>query len=843
MYQKELNGTITVFLSLILLLILSLLLTVIEGARVSTARIYSERALTTAMDSVLAEYYGPLWEEYHMFGYYGEEQGEQRKEELEAKLLEAMSYTFHPQRDLMESVSTDSEELYNIEINKVDLRDKTVLTDYEGKLFIYEAVEYMKYSKIGEGVEALLNKLSLLEAPDKVTYLMDEKMKLEEKLVGIDLGTLELMELFDGIRTNEQGIIQNSNGELEPNSVFVKKICLQDPTMEGVGINHEGIFQVLKPYYLNPSQFFLKIQSGMNKIITLDSQVQSLHKDCQTEQEYLAKVQEALSALEAKEKKTIADKRKMIDYKNTIKQCNSRIQGIQSEITDKEVIISQTIIMVNTANKEAINLFEEVVPCLTESIISIDKILIHMEKAKPLILQYETLLNTEKDNLEDEVYKGLEAGLNEIKRYLPENNSKYNFKQMKEIIQQDLLILSDTMEKLNQADQRMRTHSYQDARTYYTQTEELISGYQIDGLVLDYSTLVIDRTRVKSPVKEISNLLQGSILNLVIDSEKISKQELKQYGLLPSEQAALQFENKDFLSTITTLCSNATAGMDNLNLDNLFSSMGGSKQLSTLLLDGLNKAAELILFQEYLNEHFENYQSTGDSLGNGKPSVLTYEKEYLLAGKDNDRDNLAAIVTQIIAIRTMFDFASILGDHAKRDEAKLIAASLVGFTGLAFLVSIMQILILIVWSFAEALLDTCALMAGKSVPIIKNKIQLEFPELFLLNRDYLQQKASRIEVTQQPSLTYSGYLQVFLFMMDKRKLAFRSMDLIQENIRLRYQIEEFTMGDCIYGYEVQSEYRVKSKFTGISFIQLYLSQYLNNKSDDFIFIINSSYSY
>ena len=67
LHIKE-EGTITVFLSLILLLILSLLFTMIEGARVNTAKVFAERALTAAMDSTLAEYYGPLWEEYHIFG-------------------------------------------------------------------------------------------------------------------------------------------------------------------------------------------------------------------------------------------------------------------------------------------------------------------------------------------------------------------------------------------------------------------------------------------------------------------------------------------------------------------------------------------------------------------------------------------------------------------------------------------------------------------------------------------------------------------------------------------------------------------------------------------------------
>ena len=60
--SKETKASITVFLSLVLFLILALLLTTIEGARVITAKTVAERSLNTAMDSVLAEFYAPLME-------------------------------------------------------------------------------------------------------------------------------------------------------------------------------------------------------------------------------------------------------------------------------------------------------------------------------------------------------------------------------------------------------------------------------------------------------------------------------------------------------------------------------------------------------------------------------------------------------------------------------------------------------------------------------------------------------------------------------------------------------------------------------------------------------------
>jgi hypothetical protein len=97
---KKEKASITVYLSLILMMLLSLIFTIIEGARVSSAGIFAERALSTATDSVLAEYYGPLWEEYHLLGYDAGEGNTQKKaDRLEEALSDYMSYTLNPGKE------------------------------------------------------------------------------------------------------------------------------------------------------------------------------------------------------------------------------------------------------------------------------------------------------------------------------------------------------------------------------------------------------------------------------------------------------------------------------------------------------------------------------------------------------------------------------------------------------------------------------------------------------------------------------------------------------------------------------------------------------------------------
>ena len=86
MYRQ--SGSITVFLSLILILILALVGTVVEGARIQGSRALLEEGIYTAMDSLFAGYDDTLWKDYQLFFLDGKEKEETRKQEIEGQLKE-----------------------------------------------------------------------------------------------------------------------------------------------------------------------------------------------------------------------------------------------------------------------------------------------------------------------------------------------------------------------------------------------------------------------------------------------------------------------------------------------------------------------------------------------------------------------------------------------------------------------------------------------------------------------------------------------------------------------------------------------------------------------------------
>lgn len=833
------EGSITIFLSLILILVLSLFLSIIEGARVSAAKIYAERSLSTAMDSVLAEYYGPLWEEYHIFGYYSNAGSEaERREQEEAKLKDYISCTFEPDKELSGLTASNYSDLFDAGLDSISVSEETGLTDYQGRLFINEAVEYMKYKEIGNLAESFLDKLSLLKTPEKVSYIYEEKQKAEEQLVEIDREILNLMELLDGLKTSNKGIEVTKQGGLKTTDYFVKKLCFGDITGQAVGINREEIFLALKSSYVNPAFELNNLTEGLKGLEEVNRQLTDISYSLYSVSYRISEEQSRLGELNAKKKKTEEDKRQIDEIQQRIETLYSDISYLNRTTENAQSWKQSLIMTINTSKNNLRELIAGIRPKLSAAISVIEDILYKSQTVEPLINKYQEILESSRGVISEDIYAGLEEDFIEMKKYTALDSKGYNFPEMKLILEKDLIVLNNTEAYLRLGDDQLSYNWYQSAIGYYNMAAAELNNYTIYGLKLDYGTLVIDKAGSGNPVSIINDLLQNGLMSMVIDKESLSDRELAQASL-PSGLAAVSSESTDMLTRLEELFKTAFSGVGQAGTSGIFQGLNSLTRLKSFAAEGLNKLAEQLLFQDYIQENFTGY-SYQKEINEAKPSALAYEQEYLLIGKDSDKANLAAVISRLIFLRTILDFVSLVGDSTSMKEAKAVAAAAVGFTGLPILVGITQVLIMLVWSLAEALLDVSALMSGKEIPIIKKEIILELPELFMLSRDFLKTKAEALtEGKGLTSFTYQDYLKLFLMVKNKEELTFRSMDLVQENIKLRYNEGCFRIDQCIFGFKAKAEFTAAPKFINISF----LKEYLNNIPEGYHFTKELAYSY
>jgi len=835
-YRKT-DAAITVFLSLILLLVLSMIMTVIEGARQTVARVIAERALSTAMDSVLAEFYGPLMEEYHLLGLdisFGKDTFDDT--EITGRMKDYISYTVNPRQNLQ---SEKSHKISGISLKSVEVISKTGLMDYQGNLFIHEIMEYMKYRAPADAAKALLEKTSLLEQPKKVSILYEEKVKLEEEAVVIDEGILALMKYLDGVSTGKKGLIKDKISKIKTEKYFVKKILFETPTKESTGINSDVIFLALQDQYINPSGLFISIINNFDRLQTVLNNIAKAQAEENTIKEQIREEKSALSQLEEKLNSSDEDdeeerdslEEKINDTKNRINNLEDTTKKLRKTISDYIDEKNKCIDDITDDSSEISRLVSGCLKKIEPAINELEQIIKAAESIEPKVIAYEDNLKKHKNKLSKEVYDSLEEGLNYLKSYLPDNNQGYGFLYMKELLKANYKILNECEVYLNEGQQALSGMNYEKAKIKFNSAYNKLLTYNTKGLNLDYSSLVLQKEESPDFVEAMWDLIQEGITGLVIDKKYISEKKLSS-GNLPSDLALLSGELQGF--SFLELLKKIKIGNKNSGLDRLFANFD-DYSAGALLGDLPDVMAKRILLNEYINEHFYGFSLNQELQERRKPSALNYEREFFLFGKNTDKDNLEAVIMKLVLIRTVLNFTSILADQSKRNEAKLIASALVGFTGLPILVSITQSILMILLALASGLVDTCALLMGKQVPVILRKIDLRYADLLLMTGDYIHKKAESYK--NEAGVSYSDYITFFMFLTDQKKLAYRMIDLIQENIKLRYGTN-FDFQNCIYGYEAQAVFCIKPLFTTFAFVKEHINFDFNSE-----FLVGGEYSY
>ena len=456
---------------------------------------------------------------------------------------------------------------------------------------------------------------------------------------------------------------------------------------------------------------------------------------------------------------------------------------------------------------------------ISSAIKNIDIIIEKFNKASPLISDYGDFLERQKKGLSKDLYEGLEEDYQELEKYFSGNKEGYDFIKMKEILESNNDLLASVQNNLTEGESKVKEGSYIEARNSFLLAKDAMSMYKIEGLELDYSNLVINKDTDKDFVGTISSLVREGIMALLVDTDKLSTGELATSNLPSEIQVLSQEEDFDFSSLFTR------------DIGSLF---------TKLRTDNIpEQTLESFLFQQYLQEHFYKFSMDGEESKFRKPTVLSYELEYLIGGHYKDKENLSSVISKIILLRTILNFTSILGNKEKVSKAKMIATALVGFTGLAVLVTITQTILMIILSFAEALVDTSALLQGKEVAIIKKNIVLDYKDIFLLSNPFIKKRAEEVpDKAKELSLSYNGYLRIFLLLTNKKDLSFRGMDLIQENTQIRYE-DSFLIQNCLYDLQVEARFLIKARFTNISYIR----DIISGDNEEFNYKTGYQYSY
>lgn len=201
---------------------------------------------------------------------------------------------------------------------------------------------------------------------------------------------------------------------------------------------------------------------------------------------------------------------------------------------------------------------------------------------------------------------------------------------------------------------------------------------------------------------------------------------------------------------------------------------------------------DMQLFHSYLFEHFYHY-GAGDK--NVWRNALEYQLEYIIAGKENDRKNLENIMWRIFLMRAGGNYLLYHSDAKELAKAEAEAAALVGITGNAALIQMVREVLLISRAIEAGMKETKSIFAGESVPLYQNGTQAGI------------------------FMGYEQYLLLFLNTTNQKEKVYRTMDLVELEVREKSGYENLCLDHCTDSFFVEWKWQTETILKNLPFVE------------------------
>ena len=187
--MRRIQGSITIFLSLILLSILALICVCLESARAAGLQASAQMCAVSSLQSVLAGYDRILWEQYGLFFF--------SDSDREGTRLVQIAKDYAEKNGNAEASGLDWFRLAN---PAVEAEHLTFATDSHGDIFRQAVSDYMKTAGAAESAEMLFEKLGLTDSAGELTET-GEKWEASSKEEELDVKNL--LQEYDDLKEEQ----------------------------------------------------------------------------------------------------------------------------------------------------------------------------------------------------------------------------------------------------------------------------------------------------------------------------------------------------------------------------------------------------------------------------------------------------------------------------------------------------------------------------------------------------------------------------------------------------------------------------------------------------------------
>lgn len=774
------KGSITVFLSLVLVLLFSFLLTTLEAARIRGATAYVSMITDLAGDSVLASYYYPLFENYRIFGIdAGDEKGYFSQGKTAEGIKENLSF----------GLSGVSGGLLGFQETGVERLNCDTLLSKECEAFYSQIKRQVILDGMSLGLSELFSEEQFTEA-GVVGEIYREQEEALAVTATVTKELLKLMELTDGIRMGDNGIAFDKNGKMQVNNSFLKKPVVMTQTELRESFDNEEVYTTLSGSFYRADTAAGQVSDLLYEVQWLDGRISSSEYAIG---EYNVRLQELKKEYKEEkkrlEKEKDTDETKLLELEKDTEETERLIAAEERALSGCESQRSSALSSAKVQYEELKDVLDSVQDVLEDAL----KVTKRLEKkqavAKVAVEAYEVFLEGLKEKLSEELYEVFFKELEKMKIYAGLDERGFSLSLITQTLQSNKELLKEISLP------RFSASDLFGMRTALSDVSRRMGEYCVEGLWFSYGEIVVAEQTFQNVTGFLSELLTTGILSLVgISEEEVSERSLSGKDL-PS--AGLEEES---------LWEELTACME--VVQELFQS-GGMKEV---LLAAGNSMLNGTALELYSMKYFHHY-------GESSPYTrLNYEREYLIFGKEEDKTNLLSMVLYLVAIRALLNMVMILKQPDRVLQLETLSAGVAGFTGMPVLAAVVKYSVLLLWSVEEALVDATALLQGKRIAVV-GPGRVSFGELFLMNKAAIGRKADLCP--DGVGAAYTDYLALVSLTRRTKDKTYRALDLIQENICFRYR-DSFRIRNLVTGISFQTAAKLKPVFdVGFFPVQVY----------------------
>ena len=762
------KGSITVFLSLILVLLFSFILSTLEAARICGARAYASMITELAGESFLASYYYPLFQNYRLFGVNeGDEDGFFVEDAMKEEIKEDMTFG-------MEELKGGLLHFQDTEVEVLEY--ETMLSNGEK-----EFLSQVRQQTVLDGLSLTLQELfseEMFEEAGTVGEVYREQEEALEVTATVTKELLKLMERVDGIRMKDSGIAFDRYGKLQANSSFIKQLALLEQAEMKASFGNAEVFRVLSDKFYRADRAAGRVLQHLEEIAKLDKKIQECKQRIVSYQRSLMVLGEQLAAeTERVSKQESPDNSRIQELQRTMESVRISLEQEQKTLKEYEELRKSELLQAEGEYNTLNSRLRAVQPLLSESLTIVGRLEKKQKTASVVVGSYELFLNGVQEKLSEDVYQVFLKELEKMKFYAGLDERGFSVTTMRQSLSgnqsllQELALEGFSEERLGEIAEEM------------TKIISRMNEYTVEGLWFPYGDIVVAEETWENVLGALGTLLTTGILSLVgVPKEEQSDSSLTGKDL-PSDglaQEGVLGELMESIDTVREIFQNGGMGAVLEAAGNAF-------------LDGT--ALEL-----YSMKYFHNFVEQSPY------TKLKYEREYIIFGAEKDKTNLLTMVLYLVAIRTLFCMVMLLKQPDKMTQLDMLSAGVVGFTGIPVLGAVVKYIVVLLWSVEEALVEVSALLLGKRVAVVGTGT-VAFGELFRINKKVIAQKAQNLP--ESPGASYQDYLALLSLTKGTRKKAYRALDLIQENIRYRYN-DSFRIRNLVTEIKFSTNMKLKA---------------------------------